>query len=178
MHPGWRHQPETSSRFIMNRTNPCMRVSEGAPYCDQHGCKKGRGRLIGQTKGGMSTKLHAICDSQGRPLNLFGTAGQVSDHIGARALLSNIPNVDWLLGDRDYDAVWFRDALKDKGMRARIPCRKQRKTNADIKAATELRSCSAGSRIGGAWQLAMTIVLKSSSPPSPSRQSSHKGYEA
>ena len=31
----------------------------------------------------MNTKLHAICDSQGRPLNLFVTAGQVSDYIGA-----------------------------------------------------------------------------------------------
>ena len=28
--------------------------------------KGGRGRLIGRTKGGMNTKLHAICDSQGR----------------------------------------------------------------------------------------------------------------
>jgi len=26
------------------------------------------------------------------------TAGQVSDHIGARALHSGIPDVDWLLG--------------------------------------------------------------------------------
>ncbi len=25
----------------------------------------------------MNTKLHAICDSEGRPLNLFVTAGQV-----------------------------------------------------------------------------------------------------
>ena len=75
----------------------------------------------------MNTKLHAICDSQGRPLNLFVTAGQVSDYIGARALLSSLPDVDWLLGDRGYDADWFRDALKDKGIRPCIPGRKQRK---------------------------------------------------
>ena len=50
----------------------------------------------------MDTKLHAICDSQGRPLNLFVTAGQVSDYIAARALLSSLPKVDWLLGDRGY----------------------------------------------------------------------------
>ena len=37
-------------------------------------------------------------------------------------------NVDWLLGDRGYDADRFRDALKDKGIRACIPGRKQRKT--------------------------------------------------
>ncbi len=84
--------------------------------------------MIGRTKGGMNTKLHAICDSQGRPLNLFVTAGQVSDYIGARALLSNLPKVDWLLGDRGYDADWFRNALKDKGIKPCIPGRKQRKT--------------------------------------------------
>ena len=55
----------------------------------------------------MNTKLHAVCDSQGRPLNLFVTAGQVSDDIGARALHGDLPDVDWLLGDRGYDADWF-----------------------------------------------------------------------
>ena len=53
-----------------------------------------RSRLIGRTKGGMNTKLHAVCDSQGRPLNLFVTAGQVSDYIGARALVGSLPNVE------------------------------------------------------------------------------------
>ncbi len=75
----------------------------------------------------MNTKLHAICDSQGRPLNLFVTAGQVSDYIVSRALCDSLPDVDWLLGDRGYDGDWFRDVLKDKGIRACIPGRKQRK---------------------------------------------------
>ena len=73
-----------------------------------------------------NTKLHAVCDSQGRPLDLFVTAGQLSDHIGARALLGGLPKVDWLLGDRGHDADWFRDALKGKGIRACISGRKQR----------------------------------------------------
>ena len=47
----------------------------------------------------MNTKLHAICDSKERHLNLFVTAGRVSDYIEAKALLSSLPNVDWLLGD-------------------------------------------------------------------------------
>jgi transposase len=76
----------------------------------------------------MNTKLHAVCDSQGRPLDLVVTAGQVSEYIGARALLSSLPEVDWLLGDRGSDADWFREALKGKGIRACIPGRKQRKT--------------------------------------------------
>ncbi|EIE48625.1 transposase, IS4 family protein [Citreicella sp. 357] len=76
----------------------------------------------------MNTKLHAICDSQGRPIDLFLTAGQVSDDIGARALCDSLPDVDWLLGDRGYDADRFRETLKDKGIRPCIPGRKQRKT--------------------------------------------------
>jgi len=74
----------------------------------------------------MNTKLHAICDNQGRPLELFITAGQVSDYIGARALLGRLPDVDWLLGDRGYDADWYREALQDKGIKPCIPGRKSR----------------------------------------------------
>ena len=39
-----------------------------------------------------------------------------------------MPNVKWRLGDRGYDANLFREALQDKGIRACIPGRKQRKT--------------------------------------------------
>jgi transposase len=83
----------------------------------------------------MNTKLHAICDSQGRPLNLFVTDGQVSDYIGARALVSGLPKVDWLLGDRGYDADWFREALKDKGIRACIPRSKAAQENRQVRQA-------------------------------------------
>jgi transposase len=76
----------------------------------------------------MNTKLHAIADAEGRPLRLFMTAGQVSDYTGARALLSSLPKAQWLLGDRGYDADWFREGLKDKGLKVCIPGRKGRKT--------------------------------------------------
>ena len=51
-------------------------------------------------------------------------------------------------------------------------------TSADTNAATASRSCSAGSRTGGASQPAMTAVQKSSSQPSPSPQPSSTGYES
>jgi hypothetical protein len=38
------------------------------------------------------------------------------------------PNVELLLGDRGYNADWLTDALKDKGIRACTPGRKQRKS--------------------------------------------------
>jgi transposase len=74
----------------------------------------------------MNTKLHAVTDALGRPIWVFMTAGQVSDYTGARALLSNLPTADWLLGDRGYDADWFREALVDKKITPCIPGRKSR----------------------------------------------------
>ena len=74
----------------------------------------------------MNTKLHAVGDANGRPLSFFMTAGQVSDYTGAAALLDELPKAQWLLGDRGYDADWFRDALQEKGIKACIPGRKSR----------------------------------------------------
>ena len=54
------------------------------------------------------------------------TAGQVSDYTGAAALLGSLPKAEWLLADRGYDADWFTDALKDKGIKPCIPGRKSR----------------------------------------------------
>jgi transposase len=36
------------------------------------------------------------------------------------------PKAQWLLGDRGYDADWFRDALQAKGIQPCIPGRKSR----------------------------------------------------
>nr|WP_244647505.1 IS5 family transposase [Sphingomonas sp. CFBP 13728] len=90
------------------------------------GKKGGLGRLIGRTKGGMNTKLHAVTDAEGRPLSFFMTAGQVSDYTGAAALLDDLPKAQWMLGDRGYDADWYRDALQAKGITPCIPGRKSR----------------------------------------------------
>jgi len=72
----------------------------------------------------MNTKLHAVTDTNGRPLSFFITAGQVSDYIGAAALLDDLPKAKWMLADRGYDADWFRDALEKKGIKPCIPGRK------------------------------------------------------
>ena len=74
----------------------------------------------------MNTKLHAVTDTSGRPIRFFLTAGQVSDYTGAAALLNSLPEADWLLADRGYDADWFREALADRGTRPCIPGRKSR----------------------------------------------------
>jgi transposase len=74
----------------------------------------------------MNTKLHAVSDAEGPPLSFFMIAGQVSDYTGAAARLDDLPKAQWLLGDRGYDADWFRDALEAKGIQPCIPGRRSR----------------------------------------------------
>ena len=76
----------------------------------------------------MTTWLHAVTDADGLPIRLFMTSGQVSDCTGAAALLGSLPSAEWLLGDRGYDADWFRDALENERLKPCIPGRKSRST--------------------------------------------------
>ena len=85
-------------------------------------------RLIGQTKGERNTKLNAGTDDGGRPVRFFITAGQVSDYTDVAALVSALPEADWLLADRGYEAHWFWKGLIDKGTRSCIAGHKSRKT--------------------------------------------------
>ncbi len=72
--------------------------------------------------------MHAVCDGEGRPRDLFLSAGQVSDYTGAAALVATMPNAKVLLADQGYDVDWLRDALTDRNIDACIPSKSNRKT--------------------------------------------------
>lgn len=46
----------------------------------------------------MNTKLHAVADTNGRPIRFYMSAGQVSDYSGAGALLGSLPNASLASG--------------------------------------------------------------------------------
>jgi transposase len=93
------------------------------------GAKGGeRGQAIGHSRGGRTTKLHALADGQGRLYALMLTPGQVHDIVGGRALLVAVPPMRRLIGDKAYDANDLRDFLAGQGTEAVIPPMPQRKT--------------------------------------------------
>ena len=59
------------------------------------------------------------------------TAGQVSDHKGAREVLEQLPQAQTLIADRGYDSNWFRNELAARGITPCIPGRKNRKQVVD-----------------------------------------------
>ena len=53
--------------------------------------------------------------------------GQMSDYKGSALMLHALPKAKALLGDRGYDADWFRQALAQRGITACIPSKANRK---------------------------------------------------
>ncbi|MFG1182945.1 IS5 family transposase [Xanthobacter sp. DSM 14520] len=84
-------------------------------------------RRIGRTKGGLNSKLHTVCDGEGRPIVMLLSEGQMSDHKGARLVLDALPPAKSLIADRGYDSAWFRGALAAKGIAPCIPSSRSRK---------------------------------------------------
>jgi Transposase and inactivated derivatives len=65
--------------------------------------KNGENQAIGRSKGGLSTKIHALVDALGNPLAFLLTPGQAHDLQGADALLPQM-QADTLLADKAFDA--------------------------------------------------------------------------
>ena len=99
---------------------------QNSPHGVNSAQKEDSPRLIGRTKGGLNSKLHAVCDGHGRPVLLLLTEGQVSDYKGAAILQHLLPDNSIFLADGGYDASWLRESLKAKGITVCIPPRKTR----------------------------------------------------
>ena len=102
-------------------------ASEGASHRREPFKKGPVPRRIGRTKGGLNSKLHAVCDGDGRPLVMLLSEGQMSDYKGAALMLPAMPKAKQLLADKGYDADWFRAALAKRGIAACIPSKSNRK---------------------------------------------------
>lgn len=50
--------------------------------------------------------------------------GQVNDDSGVETPLGRLPDAEWLIADRNCDAEWFREILKDGRQQLCIPGRK------------------------------------------------------
>ncbi|MCH9689645.1 MAG: transposase, partial [Gammaproteobacteria bacterium] len=88
--------------------------------------KEGEDQSIGRSKGGLSTKIHAICDALGNPTAFHLTAGQLHDLKGADVLIEQI-EAEALLADKAYDADdRVLSKLKAKNCVAVIPCKSNR----------------------------------------------------
>jgi transposase len=76
---------------------------------------------VGRSRGGLTTKIHARVDGQGRPIQILITPGQAHDLTGAEPLLAEIDRGTIVVADKAYDADRLRAQLKARGAIANIP---------------------------------------------------------
>lgn len=117
----------------LDRAKPDPR--DGRHRCHPHqGASLRRGRkrgayvqAIGASRGGRTTKIHALSDDLGRPCVLLLTPGNINDMSVAAALIRRARPFARLLADRGYDARHLRDLIAERGAEAVIPSTRSRK---------------------------------------------------
>ncbi len=82
---------------------------------------------MGRSRGGLTTKIHALVDANGLPVRLSLTPGQAWDGEAAMDLLNALPENATVLADKAYDADAIRDLINAQGAWANIPPKSNRK---------------------------------------------------
>lgn len=83
---------------------------------------------MGRSRGGLTTKIHALVDAFDRPILLKLTEGQAHDGRSGADMYDSIGRGQTLLADRAYDNDGLREKLAERGAVANIrlmPTRKR-----------------------------------------------------
>ncbi len=96
----------------------------------RRGAKKNGAQAIGRSRGGLTTKIHALVDALGNPFSLVLTPGQDHDLTCAQPLLQTAdPRA--LIGDKAYDTGPLIDTLNGRAIIPVIPPKANRKLKRD-----------------------------------------------
>jgi len=101
---------------------------------------------MGRSRGGLTTKIHALVDGNGLPLELVLTPGQAGDCPVAERLLGHLHEGTIVLADKAYDADWLRRQIEAAGAAPNIPLMVHAAGNpASARRSTEHATASNGS---------------------------------
>jgi transposase len=75
---------------------------------------------MGRSRGGLTTKIHALVDANGNPIALKLTEGQAHDGKSAVDMLESLGAGQTLLADRAYDSDALRKSLAERGAWANV----------------------------------------------------------
>ena len=82
---------------------------------------------MGRSRGGLTTKIHALTNHEGLPIRFELTPGQAHDAPPCERLLDALQPGQWVLADKAYDADWIRAMIWEQGALDVIPPKSNRK---------------------------------------------------
>ena len=89
--------------------------------------KRCESNCTGRSRGGLTTKIHAVVDAKGLPIRLALCAGQEHDSLLAAELLTGLRPHGMLLADKAYDSDAIMELVRELGTWANIPPRRNRR---------------------------------------------------
>ena len=110
--------------------NEYMMIDATIVRAHQHsaGAKKKDGaQAIGRSRGGLTTKIHALVDALGNPVEVMLSPGQDHDLTCAESLIEAV-DPGALIADKAFDADPFIGALNARAITPVIPSKSNRKT--------------------------------------------------
>jgi transposase len=123
----FRSCPESLGQRRRRRIRDDRRNDYPRPSTQRRGAKKrGEDQAIGRSRGGLTSKIHALADALGNPVRLILTAGHVHDLRAAGQLLEGVA-CGALLGDKGYDADALIERLRNARIAVVIPPKSNRK---------------------------------------------------
>ena len=133
----WADKGIWAELFTQVQVDPDMEATMiDATIVRAHACSAGYNKnsqdqeALGRSKGGFSTKVHALVDALGNPLKFILTPGQRHDITQADSLVQDLENT-MLLADKGYDSNALVGQLKIQQSIAVIPPKKNRKHKRD-----------------------------------------------
>ena len=130
------------------RASPRQHPYQGAPL--RRWRKRGRQiQAIGVSRGGRTTRIHALTDGLGRLVAFCLTAGHVADCRATEGMLQGLPHSALVMADRAYDINAIRQQIEQQ-----VPSRTSRRgapgsgkaasAGCSIAAVTPSSACSVG----------------------------------
>ena len=129
----WSHKGVWAYLFHKSQVDPDLEiVMIDATIVRAHACAAGYGKdsqaweALGRSRGGFSTKIHALVDGLGNPLKFTLSAGQRHEITQAQALVDDIYHTI-VVADKGYDSDAFVRRLENKACTCVIPSRRRRR---------------------------------------------------
>ena len=89
---------------------------------------------MGRSRGGLTTKIHALTNQDGLPIRYELTPGQAHDAPPCATLLDRLQPGQYVLADKACDADWIREMIWEQGAIDVIPPKANRKLPAGFDA--------------------------------------------
>ena len=129
----WSDQSLWQKLFSSVQNDPDLEhVMIDATIVRAHACSAGLEKntgsqeALGRSKGGFTTKIHALVDGLGNPLKFLLTPGQRHDITQSYEIVEDIFE-STVIADKGYDASALIAQLEEQGCQTVIPSRKNRK---------------------------------------------------